>query len=990
MSRRAVFPPLNSSDILAFQFSSWYPTFASVSIKSTIIRPTPSEFEEYLHEDGVFVPEGADDVAIESSLSDKGDGDEDEDEDAPRRTYAFPELDEKIRECIKTYGAVFPKLNFSSPQDASWVLPASSPLKCTSPADVYMLLKSSDFITHDITRASVFEGCNAPAEYQLELVLRKWYPVDKSREVRCFVRDDKLLGISQRDSNFYEFWNDPATQQKVVATVKDFWESKIRQKWTGPRDYIFDLLLTRDLTRAHIIDFNPFAPRTDALLFTYDNLAGLDGDTPELRVIDSAAHPAASSTAPANQHNMVPFEALALSSGVDIDAFAERHDAMDLETELTNQLAERAKRYITEKGMDPTTAMQTAQAELLKNNPYNPPTGDKCPVNNLPVELLTHIFQLGCQIEAEEEENGPDDGYGDDDDDEDEDDEEDALNLNDGWETDSEDGDGEADEVIEVDEDDEDVRMSSPKKKKRGKLPAPESPGGRPAPDSDSEDDEDDDFRDGEEIEDEEPFFPFQVLVSHVCKKWRSVALDDPTLWTRLRFDGHMKLPAATEWLKRSNGLPLEIYIDATHSHDHPVPDPVTSEPPSFVQSLAASMGINININMLMAQVGGPAPVVAPVQTFNPHDLPPMARPEPCLSAQDVREIMALLAPHVAQWRLFEVTVENYDRMFVVLESLAECPGAPLLEDFGLYHYEQESEETEHFQPAALSKAFLPFHGNAPNIKNAALWGVHVDWTASLSFLQNLNELELAYHVRDVRPTFETFREMITRSPQLTHLSLCFSGPTGDLEVIEIPTLQKLVLCYLERDYIKPLVGSFVLPALEELTLDLADEDFTEFAEQLAGRGKGLSRSLLAGLTRFKIDGLPCSDAAAALVFGQLENVHKLLLNCDFLDEEERERFYKLLLKASPVSATTPMYLPKLDFLRIAGLDGDELQTLVKARKAMKVPLAQLWVSTRDEVDSKDDEWLKKNVETFDYYEPSDESDLEMDDEIEGEEMDQD
>lgn len=33
-----------------------------------------------------------------------------------RERFAFPELDEKIRQAISEYGAVFPKLNFSSPR----------------------------------------------------------------------------------------------------------------------------------------------------------------------------------------------------------------------------------------------------------------------------------------------------------------------------------------------------------------------------------------------------------------------------------------------------------------------------------------------------------------------------------------------------------------------------------------------------------------------------------------------------------------------------------------------------------------------------------------------------------------------------------------------------------------------------------------------------------------------------------------------------------
>jgi hypothetical protein len=92
----------------------------------------------------------------------------------------------------------------------------------------------------------------------------------------------------------------------------------------------FDLLLTRDLTRAHILDFNPYAARTDPLLFTYDDLFNLlstgktrDDGHPDLRVIDSGMHPAAVFNAPAYQHNMVPFEALSMSSGRDIEEFAD-------------------------------------------------------------------------------------------------------------------------------------------------------------------------------------------------------------------------------------------------------------------------------------------------------------------------------------------------------------------------------------------------------------------------------------------------------------------------------------------------------------------------------------------------------------------------------------------------------------------------------------------------------------------------------------------
>lgn len=59
-----VFPPLSRQDVLAFQFSSWYPAFASLSIKTTVVRPLPASFRAYLDADGVFLPLGSDDVFV--------------------------------------------------------------------------------------------------------------------------------------------------------------------------------------------------------------------------------------------------------------------------------------------------------------------------------------------------------------------------------------------------------------------------------------------------------------------------------------------------------------------------------------------------------------------------------------------------------------------------------------------------------------------------------------------------------------------------------------------------------------------------------------------------------------------------------------------------------------------------------------------------------------------------------------------------------------
>ena len=109
-------------------------------------------------------------------------------------------------------------------------------------------------------------------------------------------------------------------KRKVLPTFADF------------RTDVVDLLLSKDLARAHIVDFNPYIARTDPLLFTYEELANLISErsspaVPALRVINSPAHAMANRNAPDHQHNMVPLEAFAL--GWDANTLAETRRAAE-------------------------------------------------------------------------------------------------------------------------------------------------------------------------------------------------------------------------------------------------------------------------------------------------------------------------------------------------------------------------------------------------------------------------------------------------------------------------------------------------------------------------------------------------------------------------------------------------------------------------------------------------------------------------------------
>lgn len=190
------------------------------------------------------------------------------------------------------------------------------------------------------------------------------------------------IGISQRDTNFYDHLQDAEERQKLTETVRAFFEDEVRDNYAGRPDCESELPFegrSQDLVRVsshcyieltpdvldlychgdkvYVVDFGPYRQVTDSLLFTYEELrdiletavapvpseegaaptasgeAAADGASgtvttadsrprlPILRVIDHPAHPAANRNAPTYQTNMVPVEMVEMSAGRTADEF---------------------------------------------------------------------------------------------------------------------------------------------------------------------------------------------------------------------------------------------------------------------------------------------------------------------------------------------------------------------------------------------------------------------------------------------------------------------------------------------------------------------------------------------------------------------------------------------------------------------------------------------------------------------------------------------
>ncbi|ELT89744.1 hypothetical protein CAPTEDRAFT_169051 [Capitella teleta] len=281
---------MKNNEVVRCMFSEWFPTFKTLTISSRVIS-LPDDVREYLLADGFVLPK---ECEADSSV-DVRDGWTDDDEEDAERPH-FPVFHESLLSAISALGGtVFPKLTWSAPQDATWVSFNNS-MECKSPSDIYLLLKSSTFVSHDLTEA--FRYCDdGPVPVSHSLVLRKWTDVDPSSEFRCFVFDQTLIAISQRHTKAYFSHLAPLNHQ-IIADIGNFYRSEICDKFPL-QQYIFDVIWKNNGV-VTLVDFNPFGRTTDALLFSWDSdlaqgqisqllSAALDKGEPTLRCLESEA-----------------------------------------------------------------------------------------------------------------------------------------------------------------------------------------------------------------------------------------------------------------------------------------------------------------------------------------------------------------------------------------------------------------------------------------------------------------------------------------------------------------------------------------------------------------------------------------------------------------------------------------------------------------------------------------------------------------------------
>lgn len=236
--------------------------------------------------DGIVLPPDEGDNPTwsdnDSGIFSGADNNDNDEEVSPDPSLNWRDTHEAIEQTIEELGGkIAPKLNWSAPKDATWIS-ATNSMECRTPNDIYLLLKSSDFITHDLEHAfdDTDDQNDTPTpDIPYHLVLRKWITLNPSVEFRCFVRNRRLIAMCQRDLNHFEFLF--KLRDKLRDTIQDFFDSKLRDTFPDP-NFTFDVYVPPPHDRVWVVDFNPWAIRTDPLIFSWMELLTMEvPDRPE-------------------------------------------------------------------------------------------------------------------------------------------------------------------------------------------------------------------------------------------------------------------------------------------------------------------------------------------------------------------------------------------------------------------------------------------------------------------------------------------------------------------------------------------------------------------------------------------------------------------------------------------------------------------------------------------------------------------------------------
>ncbi|KAF8234794.1 hypothetical protein L208DRAFT_1393456 [Tricholoma matsutake] len=346
------------------------------------------------------------------------------------------------------------------------------------------------------------------------------------------------------------------------------------------------------------------------------------------------------------------------------------------------------------------------------------------------------------------------------------------------------------------------------------------------------------------------------ITISHVCSRWREVAISAGGLWTNLILTFptcRSQLSRTMTWLSRSEPYPIDILLDFRD--------------PSWDWD------------------------------ENSHGF----------HWQDMEAIVRPFLTHVKRWCHVELLTDTWAPIFTFLWYTRRVESAPLLRSISLSRCNAYfASRGAIFHPVQLKEPIPLFGGLALEaLRNVSLAGVHLDWARSS--LRNLTSLEFKYHARGVMPSLDQFFGILAGCTNLHHLSIIGWGPqldnafsyggnlTEPRNSMQLQHLTSFSFGFIDVNYAVKLLSLFSFPSIEKFmledvsfTLDPSEnwQDATPILDLLTPRdesgdsSKSLSRSSvglsLDGIVSLQLHSILSNESAFSHFYSALPNLRKL------------------------------------------------------------------------------------------------------------------
>lgn len=415
----------------------------------------------------------------------------------------------------------------------------------------------------------------------------------------------------------------------------------------------------------------------------------------------------------------------------------------------------------------------------------------------------------------------------------------------------------------------------------------------------------------------------WELVISWVCKRWRMIALDHGRFWTTINFCEASPFPKARIYLQRSKNAPLTVDLSkflGWHSRRN------ANDEGRFTSELSL-----------------------------------------------LEEALSLVLPHAHRWQAFLCTVFYRSHMMFVLDELAKCSGAPVLEVLYLNNANRRREPSP-FQPSENWNSVL-FHGDVPKLRQA--WLTDIPITSDMfPFLKGLNALALRpdhFFHQDDHTQYADILRILCDSPELTKLTI------GGFRLSQLPgyhtpgsiqlhLLTEIHIRWIPASHLKSIFALLSMPRLTALNLfaSATRNHLSDVMESLCEPHPSTNFPVLERIEQLSLRWVYCSATVMQHVYRTMQRVRELTLEPFSI---QRQPWYLDLLshsysggQSTDIVSIPCSALESITLLRKSKASVNDIRELVQGRIDMGKPLKKLRIESLP-VDDSDVVWLRQRVE---------------------------